>query len=597
MANTEEQTQNQSSGEQGNRIALNEEQLRVLERVFPGFSNDDANADSILENLIVGFNDPNTLSNMSASSRNFDSYQVAAAYAAIYTKSTRSRYELIRKVEEARDFYLVETITQQFTEDALNPETGTGNILNVSSKNKKIQQEIDLLDERFDFDQMAQTITPDMILYGEYTLKTEVNTYDKDKGSVKNNQDGQERKLSEKSIHEQQIDKLNKQKSVDEKEESNAGLVNILDNVEQGSVIALEKDGGIDGYLVINHKGRLQKAEPADFIKFALPRTRIRIDLQNEVSGVVRHFGGNPQRESVKKELANVPRFIRVGRSIIAPFLSKIKELQLLESLIPATKISKLSNGNIVGVQLPENTKVEQGMNVANRLEQVINKKVGVDKEKGELNIENIMATSGRTKCIPMFGEKGRLEKLDFKSEEPDDLLNAVKEMRETILDSAGIPHELVFKSEGDTKSEILKRYARYLRRLKQIQKGICDGIKQMIYIHLANKGIEFDPEEISVEFENKIVEIDNLDTLEFMDTTVGMLDNLKNFLGELNEEGSPLEGRVNSESLADFLEEQLRIVGLNKVILPRQKQKENPPDYEPESKKENDPLGPEPEI
>ena len=58
--------------------------------------------------------------------------------------------------------------------------------------------------------------------------------------------------------------------------------------------------------------------------------------------------------ETNKKEiLKNIPHFIRIGKSMIYPVLDKIKQLQLLEELVPATKLADLSSGTMVGVSIP----------------------------------------------------------------------------------------------------------------------------------------------------------------------------------------------------------------------------------------------------
>ena len=74
----------------------------------------------------------------------------------------------------------------------------------------------------------------------------------------------------------------------------------------------------------------------------------------------------------------NLPTFIIIGAMKSATtslyyylslhpeiYMSKIKELELLEQLVPATKISKLSNGTILGMQVPPNYNVEKGLAAA----------------------------------------------------------------------------------------------------------------------------------------------------------------------------------------------------------------------------------------
>lgn len=474
-------------------------------------------------------------------------YRVASALAATYMKVSDSRKKLIRDVDRMRSFYLVDVIITQITEDALAPEIGTGYVLEASSNNPEIQKEIDLLEEKFDFDQLAMSITPDLLAYGEYTLEAKIKANPRSNNVPHDPQSATQAKMTKGDEN-----KLNEEIEM----EDDYGLDEIKDTVDQGSVVAISKWNHIEGYVVSDGKGQIVWKEPADFIKFSLSSTRVRIDLFKE-------FG---LKNIPEKWAEKLPRFVRVGKSVIYPIIAKLKELELLEALVPATKLSKLSQGSLIGVSVPAGMDIERAMDVAKQMEQLINKKVGVDPVLGELTIENIMSVAGRIKTIPQFGDKGQLSKMDYKPDEPDELLSSLTDIRKAILTSVGIPYELVFGGEDSKKGEILKKYARYLRKLKNIQKSIEEGIRQIIYIHLANKGIDFKTDDIKVEFMNKLIEVDNLDKLEFMDTTVGLLDNVKKFVLEINDTPATA-GRVNVEALLQFLNDQLNVIGFTNII------------------------------
>lgn len=568
-------------------ISLTEDQVKVLNEVFPEFDGSKT-PDQLWEGITTRIGAKMLSERLQ--SKELQDYQVAAAYTAAFTRVSEVRYETIRQVEAVRLFYIVDAILNQVTEDALAPEVGTGEILTVSSENEEIQKELDLLDEKFDFDQIVRNITPDLLAIGEYTLKTKVNPTDNtvdgnEDPSDAESEDGGEEENSESATNEFQKVKNRRMRKgsskyrLSEEDEKKYGLIDILDVVEQGSVISLSKDGMIEGYLTIDDKGKVIEAEPADYIKFSLDSQRVRVDVAQELGyhAQSRSGGTYHTNKSMPKLPDHVPRFVRVGKSLIFPVISKIKELQLLEALVPATKISKLTSGTVVGVNVPPGYEVEQGLKAAEKVEGVLNKKVGVDKNLGEINVENIMYAAGRMKVVPLFGDKGQLERMDFKSDEPEDLLASVDDIRRVILASVGIPFEIMFQSDEGNKGEVLKRYARYLRRLKNIQRALQDGIRQIVYIHLANKGVDFATEDVVVEFRNRLIEIDNLDRLEFMDTTVGMLKNLVDFFVELGDEGSPFENRIDNDSVISFVNEQLSVIGLESVII------EDPEDIPPE--------------
>lgn len=98
-------------------------------------------------------------------------------------------------------------------EDALRPNVVSEKILNVryggedgKVENDKIQKEIDELNEKFKFDDLATDVAEEILAYGEFIYDTKLSTKD--------------------------------------------GLVDIIDNSDQERVIPIVKHGVIDRYLV-----------------------------------------------------------------------------------------------------------------------------------------------------------------------------------------------------------------------------------------------------------------------------------------------------------------------------------------------------------
>lgn len=513
-------------------VHLNEAQVKVLDHIIPGFQGvtDPDGIKSLFEKVIPGFYDPQTFAT------NFQSkiegmkedHRVVAAFGTIYTSVSSYRRDIINDVDRIRRFYLVDVILGQMSEDALAPDATTGDIVRVWSKDAAVQKEIELLNEEFDFDDLIADITPDVIAYGEYYLKPVLDLGKKDKDGKLI--PGQEPK----------------------------GIIDVLDTVEQTKVVAITKSGRTDSYLVEDDKKHLTLKEPADFVKFTLGNQKLRIDLHKEYGG--EGYKGNS--ELMKK----IPKYIRMGKSLLYPIIGKVKELELLEAMVPAAKLSKLSAGTLVGVNLPPGIELDKAMAASKKIEGMINRKVGIDTYKQEITLESIISSAGKLKVVPLLGEKGTLQKLDYQADEPDNLLAAVEDIRKAILGAIGIPYEIIYGG-GASKGEILKKYARYLRKLKTIQKCLADGIREIIYIHLANKNISYKEADINIEFRNKLIEIDNLDRLEFMDTTVSLLKNLKEFVFDLASESSPIKDDIDIGEFKSLLAEQLKTVGLASII------------------------------
>ena len=463
-----------------------------------------------------------------------DNYSILQAYTGIYGKVTGSLDKIIKQVDEMRNFYLISVILGQLTEDALTPQIGTDEIFEIKyPKDKKVEKALKKMEKDLNLDQLILDITPDLLAYGEYTLKTD---YVKAK-KVK--------------------DELNKKGK--EYEVGGGGLKALRDTVEQGTVVSLTQDAELKGFLEMREDGKIVKSPSSNFVKFTLSGNRVRVRLEDQAPF---YKSKSPKVQSI---LESLPRYIRVGRSEIYPFISKLKELELLEKLIPATKISKLSNVNLIGMQVPPRYDLEQGLNAAKHVEGLVNNKTGVDQRLGEVTVQSVLSLAGRTKVVPLFGDKGGLEKMDFKSDEPDDLLQSANDVRALILDSIGVPFELIYKSDGASKGDTLKRYARYLRKLKNIQRAIIDGVKQICLIHMESLGMgdKYDEDFLEVEFLNKLIEIDNLDKLEHADVTVSLLGNVKEFFNTLGAEDSPYSNAVKLEEVAKYMNRELRTIGL----------------------------------
>lgn len=500
-------------------------------------------------------------------------HHVAAAYAAIYMKVADSRKKLVKDIDRMRSFYLVEVILNQISDDALAPEIGTGEIINVSSDRTDIQSEIDWLEERYDFDQLLTAISSDLLAYGDYMFKTKVNVkpdaaklrdVEKEAGrrveALQPKVDSGAATDDEAKELTECLATIKKIQETIEVPDSEYGLQELEDSVDFGSVVPITRYKDVIGYLERdNQTGKMVRKHPTEYVTFSLQSQRIKVDLFREIR--------SNNQDDVPDELKNLPRFVRVGKSAIYPVLAKLKELELLEALVPATKLSKLSGGTVIGVQVPAGMEIDHAVEAAKKVEGLINKKVGIDDKLGELTIENIMTAAGRLKCVPIFGDKGQLSKLDYKNDEPDDLLASVTDIRKVILTSVGVPYELVFGGEDADKASILKKYARYLRKIKSVQKALEEGVRQIIYIHLSNKGIQYKSDDIKVSFHQKLIEVDQLDHLEFADTIVSMLANVRDFILSLAAPESPVRNLLDLNALAKYLNENLNIIGFTNLI------------------------------
>jgi hypothetical protein len=453
-----------------------------------------------------------------------NSYYFKTSYLNTFSKVRQERSNIIQQIKEIKSYSITQVIINQIIEDAFTPDIKTNKILDLKCKNKEVQKEIDFLKDKMDFDSLTKDASTEMLYYGEYILSTRITP--------------------------------------------GKGLTDLVEDIDIINIIPLSKITGSEGYLVIDPRtGDLTIENDAKYIKFIMQSQRLKIDIQDDFA--------KQSRAYKQEDLDTLPRYIRMGTSVIYPVIDKIKDLDLLENLVPASKLKKLSNGTLVGVNLPAGYDIEQARDFCNTIEETINKKTAVNPQNGYISAQNVIEAAGEFKVVPLIGGTGELKKMDYAGQEPDDLLNSLTMIRSALLDSAGIPSELVFGSstkDGEQKSNFLKRYARYLRKLKSVRTAATDGVKQIIMVHLANKNKDkfkhITKDDIEVNFINDLIEIDNLDRLEFLDTTISFIKNTHAFITELAQPGSITAKYVDAAKYVKFLHDNFSTVNLDIINL-----------------------------
>lgn len=464
-------------------------------------------------------------------------YYSVIAYSSIYNKVSQEMVSIVKAVDEMSSFYLVDVILSQLADDSLSPRVSDDDIFNYTvENNESAQNELNKMQRALGLDQLVENITPDLLKYGEYVLSTEID-------------DGVEA-----------LDMSGKEKKRTRRKAKSMGVTELRDDVEQGSVVSLTQNGVVEGYLQTNpFNGKIEKRQFADFVKFTLGGQRVRVDTKNLIPNA------SLTNKAFYKMYKSLPRFIRIGKSIIYTYLTKLKELELLEKMAPALKLDAISRGNLVGMNLPDRYNLEDAKKASTHFEETLNKKVSIDPTSSDISVANIITTAGKTRIIPLFGDKGSLQNLDYQNDSANDLTTETEELRKLILSSVGIPYELIYGSDGDSKGEILKRNAKYTRFLRKIQKSIASGLRDLAFIHLTNKGISFKKEDVAVNFNKNLVDIDNLDQIERDEATVSGLSSVIEFVNELKDTLG--EERINIAPVAKYLDDNLSTIGLHNLI------------------------------
>lgn len=422
----------------------------------------------------------------------------------LYTTTEGKKENIFKTVNKYRENYLYTGIMQLLVEDALSHDPATSEIVQIVSEVPEFNKELEDLQERVDIDTMVSNIVEDTLTFGEYFVRIE-------------------------------------------SDEEN-GVTKIVDDIEQQRFIAV-----YDGNL------------PIYFLKR-------QVKLGGSITGVERidpvkaiHFCYGYSKLRMKIDEIQVPEYVRIGKPLMWGTFNLLNYLDVLTALVPALYVQKLSSTSIIGVSVPDNASPEDALKACQRYESILNRFAEM-RDESQITMQVLNAV-GRFKVIPVWGDRGQLNKMDPRWDDMGDTAS-MEDLRHSIMASVGVPYNFLFGGGGD-KQETLKTFARYLRKLAMIQKTVKDGLTQLALIHLARKGMKPRMADIDVKFTNQLIDVEHLDRLEFLDSLVSVV---KSAVDNVTSIGQVLQAQINPEPLSEFLTRYLKIVGLEKVfILPQQ--------------------------
>ena len=457
--------------------------------------------------------------------------RIAGAYGMLFSKSISTRKEFLSEFNKYRNFYIVQTLLNSVVEDSLTPDATNGDILDVSSPNARLDKKLKELQEKISFDQIVNDTIIDILSFGEYTLRVET--------------------------------------------DSKEGVIDIVDDIDQSKIVAFYKEGLPNKFLRQTRNDILVK-EPYEFLHFVYGKNKLRIKLDEEFEdeNILRRIRDNEGKK--------FPIYARVGRPLLFSVLSKIKELSVLEALIPAWSLNQLVSGSIVGYQVPNVTDPEEGFKAAQKLQSILNSQQAINRVTGDVSVAEIMSIAGSIRVIPQFGDRGGLQNLNDSKEnrKADDLMSSIRDVREIICTSAGFPIEILYGGETGRRGEYLKRYSRYVRKLKSIQYAVSQGIIQLCLNHLVNCGFtNVTHKDITIKFKNELINIDELEKLEFSDALTNMVSNINRFFSDLSQEEAT-KNMIHIPSYHRYLYDQMQLLtqGYNIIKTPPEEGEEEPP-------------------
>ena len=440
--------------------------------------------------------------------RSFNSQQqaVASAMSATYTGACKSREDYNLDFETVKSHYLTFALLSNMSEDALTPDISSGDILRIVTSNDQCRDELERFQREFNLDSIVSDFVYDLLSYGEYSLKLNV--------------------------------------------EPGQGVIEILDTAPIGSIVAFYKQGYPFKFMVKDGK-KIKVEDPSSYAHFILSANKLNLPT----------FAGltDKQLEELPQEVKDLPSHVRIGRPVLFGVIPKMKELDLMEKIVPATRLADIMAASIVSVEVPAQTDPQEAFNIAGIYEQLFNKKVTLT-DSGQLTAADILTQAGRTKVIPTWNGKGGMQNVDVRTSATDaSIMDNIRDTRDVICTSIGFPTELLYG--GASRSEIIKKYARYLRKIKAIQNAIAFGILQIVVAHFTNlegyEGIQVS--DFEVEFENETINIDELEKLEYHDAVISFIRNTFSFLADLANAG--YDDLVNDDKLRKWMSDKLDFI------------------------------------
>jgi hypothetical protein len=418
---------------------------------------------------------------------------------------SKNKESIFEQINEISDFYFSQLIVDRLIEDSLGTSVDNNAIFSVNIKNSDGSNDEPLTNvvndfiNKFNLQQVILDVAPDLIKYGEYFLRLDV------------------------------IPPNTKDANI------NYGIYNIYDDVDSRKVTPVFKDSDILHYIHQDNKGHITQEQPSKYAYFSLLTNRIKVAV-----------------EAKDKTL-----FMRMGRSVLYPVIGLIKELKLLETMIPIKFLNTQLQSALISVTVPSTTKPADALQIMQDYEKMLNNTLKVDlNKKTDNEILRILSNRmGKVKVIPNYGDKGSLNKEEILDKDDyNSLFEKIDDLRRMILLTIGIPPNII-SDENSFKSENIKSYVRYNKKLKMIQKSMIDGLKRIILIHLINSGYDnVVVDDIEVNLLNAI-NIDEVDKFEMLDLLISIQDNFLSYLTNVD----AMEGiSIDPKEVVKFLNEGL---------------------------------------
>lgn len=408
-----------------------------------------------------------------------------------------TKRKMMKALYDLRGNDIVQTIIDVFIDDGL-VSSNDNKIFNIKYKGETQQEVIqDCLDKFVKQQKLDRTVLDfidEAILYGEYMLP-----FHHEKGK---------------------------------------GVYQILDNADMLDLLAVYE--GQEKVCFLHKKNNVIEELPKDtYIHFVLSNRKVRVEVKDQFN--------------YSNDTYQLSQYIKVGKSIIFPVINKLKQLETLEMANLALDLKKILAPVVVMVGMPDNTQTKDIGEIVETYEGLIKKVYKNLGNMGSLKPEDLMNIAADVVVLPSIGNtKGSIQTLTVDSDKES---NAEKEemLRKIVALTIGMPfyYLSLLGEQGMSRLESLKLFARYSRKLNNLQDCIIEGIKELLMIHLKDLGYFIDEDDLHVGM-RQITNVELLDSMEYLVALITALQDLLSIINSINDNPNINIG-VDSEKLLSF--------------------------------------------
>ena len=466
---------------------------------------------------------------VSATNKNLSvtSNKILGKLLSIFNTHIAGKQEVLAQSRELFDTDVVQTIIDVVVNDAFNSFVNIEDEFkiefdpddeNISEEFKEqVQSKIDDLVDRFDLKNQIADIVPELLRDGEFAF-----------GIVL---------------------------------EPGEGIKDIVDDLDVANLLPFYNGNKLAFIMKqpecdqMNGKPLLYRAE--NVIYFRLKYfTKQRVDLR---------IDGSLTNDQLRKKFYEetklyLPRFLRICKPFYYSALKLIARLGVLELVGTVQELNQVTRRDIINLNVPQNTTPREASAIVNDYEKILN---GPDNDLDSDRLDVATLTNYNTKRIilPQWSDgKGTLSLSDVNSGTNDrsaGTRDSISFVRSLIALSVGVPGFYVSLSEQALdKTQTLKLYTRYVRKLSSLQKSIADGCIDFVQADLKACNIFVEDKSIKVRFKT----LTSADSLDETDITVGTIEGLNNIFKNLVEiEDARPDLKVSSQVFKKIFDTQTR--------------------------------------